>query len=150
MYLDTQKICCNHSKIWTMWLYHRVMSPNDADGMANNVDPDQTAPLGAVWSGSALFAQAYLSENLESLRYSIYGIPCFTHTFLVWLWLQYNGPEEKTIIQFDQSFMKTKWAWTICPWSLSFPPESISSLLYSETGRESKQINYINGSEAII
>ena len=74
------------------------MSPNDADGMANNVDPDQTAPLGAVWSGSALFAQAYLSENLESLRYSIYGIPCFTHTFLVWLWLQYNGPEEKTII----------------------------------------------------
>ena len=66
-YSDTQKICYNHSKIWTMWLYHRVMSPNDADGMANSVDPDQTAPLGAVWSGSALFAQAYLSENLGSL-----------------------------------------------------------------------------------
>ena len=46
------------------------MSPNDADGMANSVDPDQTAPLGAVWSGSALFAQAYLSENLGSLRYT--------------------------------------------------------------------------------
>ena len=45
------------------------MSPNDADGMANSVDPDQTAPLGAVWSGSALFAQAYLSKNLGSLRY---------------------------------------------------------------------------------
>ena len=45
------------------------MSPNDADGMANSVDPDQTAPLGAVWSGSALFAQADLSENLGSLRY---------------------------------------------------------------------------------
>ena len=55
------------TKIWTMWLYHRVMSPNDADGMANSVDPNQTAPLGAVWSGSALFAQAYLSENLGSL-----------------------------------------------------------------------------------
>ena len=68
-YLDTQTICCNHSKIWTMRLYHRVMSPNDADGMANSVDPDQTAPLGAVWSGSALFAQAYLSENSGSLRY---------------------------------------------------------------------------------
>ena len=52
-----------------MWLYHRVMSPNDADGMANSVDPDQTAPLGAVWSGSALFAQAYLSKNLGSLWY---------------------------------------------------------------------------------
>ena len=31
-----------------MWLYHRVMSPNDADGMANSADPDQTAPRGAV------------------------------------------------------------------------------------------------------
>ena len=41
------------------------MSPNDADGMANSVDPDQTAVL----SGSALFAQVYLSENLGSLRY---------------------------------------------------------------------------------
>ena len=69
-YSDTQKMCCNHSKVWTMWLYHRVMSPNDADGMANCVDPDQTAPLGAVWSGSALFAQACLSENLGSLRYN--------------------------------------------------------------------------------
>ena len=44
-YSDTQNICCNHSKIWTMWPYRRVMSPNDADGMANSVDPDQTAPL---------------------------------------------------------------------------------------------------------
>ena len=41
------------------------MSPNDAAGMANSVDPDQTAPLGVVWSGSALFAQAYLSENFD-------------------------------------------------------------------------------------
>ena len=48
-----------------MWLYHRVMSLNDADRMANSVDPQ-----GAVRSGSALFAQAYLSENLGSLRYS--------------------------------------------------------------------------------
>ena len=39
------------------------MSPNDADGKANSVDPDR----GAVWSGSALFAQAYLSENLGAL-----------------------------------------------------------------------------------
>ena len=68
-YSDIQNIGCNHSNIWTMWLYHRVMSPNDADGMANSVDPDQTAPLGAIWSGSALFAQAYLSENFGSLRY---------------------------------------------------------------------------------
>ena len=36
------------------------MSPNDADRMANSVDPD-----GAVWSGSALFAQLFLSEKLR-------------------------------------------------------------------------------------
>ena len=73
------------------------MSPNDADGMANSVDPDQTAPLGAVWSGSALFAQAYLSENLGSLRYiyilcqqtiEVYGIKDLLgqggeHTFIL-------------------------------------------------------------------
>ena len=73
-YSDTQKISCNHSKIWTMWLYHRVMSPNDAHGMANSVDPDQIAPQVADWSGSALFALAYLSENLGSLRYQILKI----------------------------------------------------------------------------
>ena len=42
------------------------MSPKDAEGIANSVDPDQTAPLG---SGSALFAQTDLSENLGSLPY---------------------------------------------------------------------------------
>ena len=81
-YLDTQKICCNRSKIWSMWLYHRVMSPNDADGMANSVDPDQTAPLGAVWSASALFAQAYLSENLGSLRYVVFSWHSPGQTFM--------------------------------------------------------------------
>ena len=32
--------------------------------MANSADPDQIAPSGAVWSGSALFAYAILSETL--------------------------------------------------------------------------------------
>ena len=40
------------------------MRSNDADGMANSVDPDQTAALGAVWSVSTLFAQTCLMENL--------------------------------------------------------------------------------------
>ena len=40
-------------------------------GMAKSVDPDQTAPSGAVWSGSALFAYVILSEILvfEILRH---------------------------------------------------------------------------------
>ena len=50
-----------------------VMHSRDVDRIANSADPDQTAPVGAVrgavWSGSALFAQTYLSENLGSLRY---------------------------------------------------------------------------------
>ena len=41
------------------------MDPQDADRMVNNVDPDQTA----VWSGSTLFAQTYMSENLDILLY---------------------------------------------------------------------------------
>ena len=36
------------------------MHPKDAEGIENSVDPDQTAPL---------FAEAYVSENLRSLRY---------------------------------------------------------------------------------
>ena len=27
-----------------MWFYRKVMYPKDADGIANNVDPEQTAP----------------------------------------------------------------------------------------------------------
>ena len=32
--------------------------------MANSVDPDQTAPSGAVWSGSTLFAYDILLPTL--------------------------------------------------------------------------------------
>ena len=32
--------------------------------MANRVDPDQTAPWGAVWPGSVLFAYAMLPKKL--------------------------------------------------------------------------------------
>ena len=45
------------------------MLQKDADGMANSVDREQTAPLGGIWSGSTLFAQACLSESLGSLQY---------------------------------------------------------------------------------
>ena len=38
------------------------MHPKDAEGIANSVDPDKTPQ---VWSVSALFAQACLSENLD-------------------------------------------------------------------------------------
>ena len=46
------------------------MRPKDADRMANSVDPDQTASLEAVWSWSALFAETYLSQYIQFVRYS--------------------------------------------------------------------------------
>ena len=52
------------------------MHPKDEDTMANSVDTDQTAPSGAVRSGSTLFTITSLSEYLGSLRYvSLYDIP---------------------------------------------------------------------------
>ena len=38
-----------------MQLFLKIPSEN-----ANSVDPDQTAPSGAVWSGAALFAYVIL------------------------------------------------------------------------------------------
>ena len=77
---DTRNICCIHPKIWTRRLFYRVLCPKYADGMANSVDLDQTAPnckqckpwsecsLKAVWFGSTLFAQTCLSETLAALQ----------------------------------------------------------------------------------
>ena len=45
------------------------MHPKDADEMANGVDPDQTASSEAVLSWSALFAETYLSQYIEFIRY---------------------------------------------------------------------------------
>ena len=46
------------------------MHLKDADGMANSVDPGQTASSEAVWSWSALFAETYLSQYIEFVRYT--------------------------------------------------------------------------------
>ena len=45
------------------------MHPKDADGMANSIDLDQTASSEAVCSWSALFAETYLSQYIEFVRY---------------------------------------------------------------------------------
>ena len=50
------------------------MHPKDADGMANSVDPDQTASVEAVWSWSALFAETYLSQYIEFVWYDYLAI----------------------------------------------------------------------------
>ena len=45
---DTRKLCCNSPKILTKMPNLREFHQNDANGIANSEDPDQTAPLGAV------------------------------------------------------------------------------------------------------
>ena len=45
---DTQNVCCNQPKIQTKKFFHKRMNPKFADRKANSVDPDHTAPLGAV------------------------------------------------------------------------------------------------------
>ena len=41
---------------------------SDRQAWANSADPDQTAPRGAVWSGSTLFAVPSASFGLDTLR----------------------------------------------------------------------------------
>ena len=62
---DARKLCCNLPKLQTKRPNRMVFCLKDASAIANSEDPDQTAPTG---SGSALFAQTNLSENLGSLR----------------------------------------------------------------------------------
>ena len=62
-FFDARNLCCNLSKTQTKRPFLKVFCQKDANGIATSEDPDQTAPLGAVWSGSALFTQTYLSEN---------------------------------------------------------------------------------------
>ena len=64
---STKYVCTSHIihiKFYQVCLI--ILNVSKSTGkMANSVDPDQTAPLGAVWSGSTLFAQPSLSEYLE-------------------------------------------------------------------------------------
>ena len=65
---DTSNNCHNCPKNRKVWCNIALLHPKDADGMANSVDPDQTASSEAVWSWSALFAETYLSQYIEFVR----------------------------------------------------------------------------------
>ena len=54
------------------------MCPENVGGMANSVDPDQTAPFGAGRSGSALFAQT-CPKCIECLYlWQVYSMLCIS------------------------------------------------------------------------
>ena len=65
---DTSNNCHNCPKNRNVGWNIALMHPKYADGMANSVDPDQTASSEAVWSWSALFAETYLSQYIEFVR----------------------------------------------------------------------------------
>ena len=65
---DTWNNYHNCPTIGTVGFYSAVLCSKDANRITNREDPEQTAPWGAVWSGSALFAQTYLSQYLKLLR----------------------------------------------------------------------------------
>ena len=56
--------CAGVHTFFTQILLFMQLFPKIPSGMANSVDPDQTAPLRAVWSGSTLFAYAILPDFL--------------------------------------------------------------------------------------
>ena len=68
------------------------MHPKDADGMASSVDPDQTASSEAVWSWSALFAETYLSQYIEFVRYITPGPETVIPFSITYLDLITTGP----------------------------------------------------------
>ena len=130
-YSDAWKICCNYPRILTMWLYHRVTSPKDADGITNSVDPD----LGAVSSGSTLFAQAFLSENLGPLRYFR----------LIWQWFEFlalvkpllNSTHAYTLVELKHNII----TWQIKAIQFVKYTLQISLIKFDKTEKCNKPIN---------
>ena len=65
--LETQKFAVISLKVGQGGIFWEKYFGN-MQGELQSVDPDQTAPLQAVWSGFTLFAQNCLSENLGTVR----------------------------------------------------------------------------------
>ena len=53
-----------------MQLFLKILS-----GMTNSVDPDHTAPSGAVWSGSTLFLHMPFCQTLWCLKFLTFTVP---------------------------------------------------------------------------
>ena len=115
-----------------MWLCHGVMSPKNADGMANSVDTEQTAPLGAVWSGSTLLARAYLSEHYstpwERAVHLAVLTCCVWWRFMMFLFLSH--------------LMSWLGMWNVVGWVLDHCP--VMFILYFTEGRHYSADNVAN------
>ena len=73
--------------------------------MANSADPDQTAPSGAVWSESTLFAYAILSKTLV---YEILGLLPY-HPFICLLhFLSYQTSYQQLNFSMLQAILRSQ------------------------------------------
>ena len=77
------KNCCDYPKIWIVWFYNTVMYPENADKMANIVDPDQMAPWGAERS-SLIGVYAVCSDMSVSILGIIIVEIILVSAYLIW------------------------------------------------------------------
>ena len=75
---DTWKTYFNNPKISLIWTVHREIHLNNATGMANSVDPDQTAPR------SSDLSLHCLSKNLGTFSNMLF-LFCFISDFFLYL-----------------------------------------------------------------
>ena len=72
--------------IYLVWPNDRLMCPNGADGMANNVDPDQTAPLGDCSSRRSLIWVSTVCPDMCVWKLRIITVSIITAIFSgVWI-----------------------------------------------------------------
>ena len=80
---DTPKIYCHNPNIWLLWIFHREMRPNDADGIANSVDPGQTALIWVYTVCSDLSVRKFRNIKviiISELPFSKTQIPQYAHS----------------------------------------------------------------------
>ena len=100
---DARTLCCNlhvpkiQEKRQSLWVFR----PIHANWRANCEGPDQTALLGALWSGSALFAKARLSVKIQDHNGN--------YSKILTRWLTMSSL--KNIINIDE-----QWFWQFCNW----------------------------------
>ena len=123
---DTWNNYHNCPTIGTVGFYSAVLCSKDADRITNREDPDQTAPWGAVWSGSALFAQTYLSQYLKLLRCNILEESFITSNIIIIIRFLINMQVQRPYPQKWAPFQATG---LLQAWQIS---HQISRCLYHE------------------
>ena len=118
---DTRNNYHNCPTFRTVVFYSAVLCSKDADRITNREDPDQTAPWGAVWSGSALFAQTYLSQYLKLLRYPFISKNIIWAHFLFSL-LYFSSYYLKLLVSNSKCSGTKKFLWNITSfgWTLTW------------------------------